>query len=116
MNFDDAIVAHTSWKNKLRTYLAKKDGLLNPAEIQSDQQCPLGQWIYGEGQKWKAKLSFGTLKARHAEFHAAAATLVRKANAGQPVDEELFLGSRSEFSKCTADVISALVKMREETK
>jgi hypothetical protein len=42
MNFDDAIVAHSSWKNKLKLYLEKKDGSLNPAEIQTDQNARWG--------------------------------------------------------------------------
>jgi len=45
MNFDNAIIAHTAWKSKLKGYLQKKDGSLNPDDIQSDKKCDLGQWI-----------------------------------------------------------------------
>jgi len=30
MDFDDAIVAHTAWKNKLKSYLRNVDGSLKP--------------------------------------------------------------------------------------
>ncbi len=116
MNFDAAIVAHTSWKNKFKSYFEHNDISLDNDEIESDQKCTLGQWIYSEGQKWNSSASFAMLRTRHAEFHRAAANLLRKVAAGESVDEELCVGSRSEFSKCTADVVKALVQMREEAK
>ena len=115
MNFDSAIVAHTSWKTKLKAYCDKKDGSLNAADAQSDQKCELGQWIHGEGKKWAQKPAFIELKSRHAQFHAAAAALIRKVDSGQSVTTELAVGSGSEFSKCTSAVVNALVKLRDET-
>ncbi len=114
MDFDSAIVAHTTWKNKLKAYFEKNDGSLNSADVQSDQKCELGQWIHGEGTKWNSKPAFAELKTRHAQFHAAAAALVRKVDSGGPIAEELTIGSGSEFSKCTSAVVNALVKLRDE--
>jgi hypothetical protein len=115
MNFDNAIVAHTTWKNKLKAYFEKGDGSLNSADVQSDQKCELGQWIHGEGSKWNQKPAFIELQKRHAQFHVAAAALVRKVDAGQLVDDDVNVGSGSEFSKSTAAVVKALVKLRDET-
>ena len=116
MNFDNAIIAHTAWKNKLKGYLQKKDGSLNPDDIQSDKKCDLGQWICGEGRQLESDPSFLELRKKHAEFHIAAATLVRKMNAGESVGEELEVGSRSEFSKATAAVVNVLAKLKKEIK
>jgi|SRR5262252_9378676 len=114
MNFDNAITAHTAWKNKLKGYLQKKDGSLNPDDIQSDKKCELGQWIFGEGRQLESNPFFIELKKKHTEFHVAAATLVRKMNAGESVGEELEVGSRSEFSKATAGVVNALARLKKE--
>ena len=114
MNFDQAIAAHSAWKSKLKAYLNKPDGSLKPADIQSDQKCPLGQWIYGEGKHLAGLTAYAELKAQHAKFHAATAALVRKADAGQSVSEELALGAKSDFSTTTSAVISAIVRMRDE--
>jgi hypothetical protein len=51
MDFDEAIKAHSAWKMKLSTYLKKPDGSLKPSEIQVDNKCQLGQWIYAEGAR-----------------------------------------------------------------
>ena len=58
--------------------------------------------------------AFIELKTRHAQFHAAAAALVRKVDSGQSVNDDITVGSGSEFSKSTAAVVKALVKLRDE--
>jgi hypothetical protein len=115
MDFDGAIVAHTAWKNRLKAYFEKHDGSLSAAVVDLDEKCELGRWIYGEGKQWSQKPAFRELKNLHSQFHLAAAALVRKVNSGQAVDDELLVGSGSEFSKCTSAVVKALVKLRDET-
>ena len=116
MDFDQAIAAHSAWKSKLKAYLNKPDGSLKAADIQSDQECLLGQWIHGEAKQWIGNAAYTELKMQHAAFHAAAAELVRKADAGQSVNEELALGAGSDFDKTTSAVVSAIVRMREEAR
>ncbi len=115
MDLDSAIVAHSSWKNKLKTYLEKKDGSLKASEVQSDQNCPLGQWIYGEGQKIGSDPTFRELKKQHTKFHTVAEGLVRKVDSGQSVAQDLEVGSKSEFLACTATVVNLLAKLKKET-
>jgi hypothetical protein len=38
MNFEDAILAHSEWKSKLRNYISKKDNSLNPSILEQDNQ------------------------------------------------------------------------------
>ena len=83
MDFDEAIRAHSAWKLKLSAYLRNPDGSLKASEIQADNKCALGQWIYGEGAKHSSHAEFTTLKAEHQRFHKAAAQVVQKADSGQ---------------------------------
>lgn len=112
MNFDEAIKAHASWKIKLQAYLNKPDGSLKPLEIQVDNKCDLGKWIYGEGAKHSALPEFSVLKTEHAKFHKAAAAVVTKADHGQNVSEEVALGSKSDFGNASSSVVSAIMKMK----
>lgn len=112
MDFDAAIAAHSSWKIKLSTYLRKPDGSLKIADVQVDNKCQLGQWIHGEGKKWSHLPEFTTLKTEHARFHKAAAEVIRKADAGQNVSEDVAIGGKSEFAQASAKVISAIMSMR----
>lgn len=114
MDFDEAIKAHSAWKMKLSSYLRKPDGTLKAAEIQSDNKCSLGQWIYGEGAKYATHPEFQTLKTEHARFHKAAAQVVVKADSGQNTSEETSLGSKSEFGSASGSVVSAIMAIRRK--
>ena len=113
MNFDDAIAAHSGWKMKLASYVRKPNGSLKTANIEPDNKCPLGQWIHGEGAKYNnTHPEFRVLKLEHARFHRAAAEVVRKADSGQNVTEEIALGAKSEFARTSAAVVTSIMKMK----
>jgi hypothetical protein len=112
MNFDEAMQAHTSWKIKLRTYLSKPDGSLKPADFEPDNRCALGKWIHGEGAKHAALAEFQSLKDAHVGFHKAAANVVRQADSGKSVSEDLAIGSSSEFATKSSAMIRALLMMK----
>lgn len=114
MNFDEAIAAHSAWKMKLSTYLRKPDGSLKPADIQVDNKCALGQWIHGDGSKFKASPEYETLKNEHAKFHKAAAEVVKKADSGQSTAEETAIGSKSDFGKASTAVVTAIMAMKKK--
>ena len=112
MDFDEAIRAHSAWKMKLGTYLSKRDGSLKPADIQPDNRCPLGQWLYGEGAKFSKLVEYGTVKTEHARFHKAAADVVRRADAGQEVREDVAIGGKSEFAAASMATVRAIMALK----
>jgi len=114
MNFDEAITAHSLWKRKLKTYIDKPDGSLKVAEIQVDNRCALGQWIYGEGAKYQSLPEFATLKEEHTKFHRAAADIVRRADAKEDVSKDLAVGQKSAFLTSSTGVINAIASMKQK--
>jgi hypothetical protein len=112
MNFDQAIAAHSAWKQKLADYLAKHDGSLKHAEITLDNKCLLGQWIYGEGSQYSNLAEYSALKAEHARFHKAASEVVRKADSGHAVSEETALGAKSDFLAASSAVVMAIMHIK----
>lgn len=112
MNFDEAIKAHSDWKLKLTQYVNNPNGSLKAAEIAPDNLCALGKWIYGEGQKYANLPEFKELQAIHAEFHKAAADVVRRADSGQKVTEEVVLGAKSKYAEVSGKVVSLIMKMK----
>lgn len=113
MDFDEAIAIHSKWKRKLRQYLANHDRSLNPAEVGHDDRCTLGKWIYSEGAAYSAMPEYVKLRFEHARFHAIAAELVRKANAGQAMSSHLDPCAGSEFSKASSAIVRALTEMKK---
>jgi hypothetical protein len=114
MNFDEAVSAHSAWKMKLAMYLRKPDGSIKATDVAADNKCVLGQWIYGDGKKFAALPEFAALKSAHTKFHTCAADVVRKADSGQNVSEEIALGGASEFSRNSSDVVKAIIGMKSK--
>jgi methyl-accepting chemotaxis protein len=114
MNFDEAITAHSAWKLKLSAYLRKPDGSLKASEVAADNKCPLGLWIHGDGKKHAALPEYGVLRNAHAKFHTSAGDVVRRADSGKNVTEELVLGGASDFSRASAAVVMAIINMKSK--
>lgn len=114
MNFDEAIAAHTSWKLKLRTFI-KGEGQLDAATVRKDDQCALGQWIYGDGAKHQADPEFQALKSEHAHFHVAAAAVVEQATQGDRLGAETMIGPASDFGKISSRVVASISAIKRKT-
>jgi len=112
MNFDEAIAVHSNWKMKLSRYLSKPDGTLKPADIAPGNRCDLGKWSAGEGAKFSALPQFNSLREQHTHFHKAAAEIVRRADAGEKVAEDVALGANSDFSHASTAVVQAIMGMK----
>jgi hypothetical protein len=113
MDFDDAVSAHSNWKRELRCFLAKGNCSLRPADVSVDHKCALGQWIYGEGARYRSFPEFTKLKYEHARFHMLAAEVVRRANAGTLIDAELEPCSNSEFSISSSAIVIAIIALKK---
>ena len=73
---DDAIGAHTNWKVRLLAAVNGGD-VPDRAKVCMDNQCDLGNWIYGEGQKTLGQLpALAKLKEEHKHFHQCVGSVV----------------------------------------
>ena len=113
VNVDEAIAVHVAWKEKLTRYLNDPDGSLDALEIAADDRCPLGRWLRREGSLLGDSVPYHDVMLRHARFHMAAGALVHRANHGESLSNEISLGSRSEFSMASVELVRALVAFRE---
>jgi hypothetical protein len=114
MNLDDCVKAHVAWKSKLQNYLRNPDKSLTPTTVESDRNCDLGKWLHGEGTKFTANPKFAQLVAEHAKFHKAAASIIRQADTGKNVLEEVALGSKSDFAATSAKVVGLILECKKD--
>lgn len=114
MNFDEAIQAHSSWKLKLKNYLASPDGSIDIDKLSKDNQCVLGSWLYSsESKNYQNSPEFKELVAEHKEFHKAAAEIVKRKNNGEDIKEEVAIGSDSVFSRSSSKVVTLLMALKK---
>ncbi len=107
ISFDDAKNAHMQWKVRLVNYIkGSGEEHLDIAKVSRDDQCALGQWIYGEAQKHAALPEYAELRAAHAEFHKSVGGIVRCVHEHKPDDARQLLGG--DFYKNSNRTIAAI--------
>jgi methyl-accepting chemotaxis protein len=108
---DDAITAHTLWRNKLLMAMQQEHPSLDVPVIRADCNCALGKWLYGEGQKHGKRREFTCLVAEHQRFHEAAGRVAEliMARRHDSARRDIMHGRFKEQSKFT---IIALVNLK----
>jgi Chemoreceptor zinc-binding domain len=101
MEWMKVVNGHVMWKQRLRAYLdGKSEEKLDPDIIGRDDQCPLGQWIYGDGKAHESASHYDQVKTHHAQFHTHAAEIVRMVDAGNnEAAEKLLTGDYAKLSE-----------------
>ena len=112
MNFEEAVSVHLRWKTRLRIVIdGNSEEKLDPNVICKDDQCDLGKWIHGEGGRTMgSKPEFGQVKTTHADFHAIAGNVLRKALTGDKAGASTQLDG--EFYQASSKVIQAITKCK----
>ncbi|MFG6467629.1 methyl-accepting chemotaxis protein [Roseateles sp. BYS87W] len=111
-DFDAAIGAHRDWKVKLRQAIAERSHL-DADTLCRDDQCPLGRWLHGDGQRrWGTRPTFVALLGKHAQFHQVAGDVARRINGGQYDQAERLIGSGSAFAQVSSEVATLLTQAK----
>jgi methyl-accepting chemotaxis protein len=115
-NFDQMLLAHSRWKAKLKAAIEQREAF--DARIAGkDDQCEMGKWIYGEGNKYAARALFLDLKAKHAKFHACVANVLVQIRSSSPAKAlELIDPQHSEYGRASSDCINAIAALRDSLK
>ena len=57
---------------------------------------------------------YATLKSEHARFHKEAGEVIKKADSGKSVAEEVALGAKSGFATASSNVVMAIMTMKKK--
>ena len=112
--FVTAIEAHTKWKSKLRMCIADREKCPDPVAAEKDNACSLGQWLYGDGQRFSDDDDFRQLRQDHAGFHRCAARIIRSVQQNQVAEAENLLSG--EYAKISTQVVGLLNHMKRRCK
>jgi hypothetical protein len=114
MDFREALKAHTMWKVRLSDYFTLADNSLDAAEVEIDNRCVLGKWIYGEGIAYSHIPEYEMLKNYHKDFHKIAANLIRRVNNGEVLDKKEVLGLNSEYDTVSMNVSQYILALQRK--
>jgi hypothetical protein len=59
---------------------------------------------------------FSQLKSEHTRFHRAVGEVIRHADSGRSITEEIALGSKSEFGQASSGVVRAIMNLKQHAK
>lgn len=111
MNLDDALNAHIQWKSRLSKFIDGESGeALDYRTVGKDTHCALGQWIHGEGAKFKGLREYRQLLNKHAGFHVQAAELVKRVDKGERAGAKAMLAGP--FTKASNETVVAILELK----
>lgn len=110
LNFKTAIEAHSQWKVRLSVYLrGGRNEELKVENIEVDNKCILGKWIYGEGgEKYGSELD--EIKKVHAHFHKEAGVVLSTYLNGDK-DKATMLLNEGDYAKHSANIKRILMQL-----
>lgn len=115
MDFDHAIVAHVSWKSKVRHHMQGTETLV-ASEVAKDDRCELGKWLHSQEQEYHGKPEFDEAVQAHAQFHRVAGDVIHQSKKVSQEEMEKMIASGSEYGKASAHCVAALTALRDAVK
>ena len=82
IDFADAKMMHNSWITKLEKLLAGQNTSIDSESARKPDVCPLGRWLYSEGQKYSHLQNMQKLIKCHAEFHTLVGRVIDACDIG----------------------------------
>ncbi|HEX8988136.1 MAG TPA: CZB domain-containing protein [Rhodocyclaceae bacterium] len=114
MLVEDAMSSHLIWKLHLEHALAGAEPLnpgLTSTVARDVDQCSLGRWIADKAPRYEGIAEFDALMLAHAEFHAEAAAVLEKIEAGDACGARVLMGGP--FQAASRRIINALYGMKK---
>jgi hypothetical protein len=110
-----AINAHGVWKVKLSQAVDAGSVEMTPEQARRDDQCPLGQWLYGPiPPALRASPHCQAVVDLHARFHQAAAEIVALSLARKRADALSAMEFGSTFKQASARLVIELTAWGDE--
>ena len=110
LQFKEAIQSHLEWTWRLKEFIRGRE-ILDRHIVAQDNQCPLGEWIYAEGQKYQHLDEYVELKELHTEFHRRAAELMGIAESGDKMGASRKLQFGSVFWTLSNKLVDVLHRL-----
>jgi len=109
-----ALLAHGAWKQRLATAIANGKSDYQVAQVQVDNHCEFGKWLYSLPSAMQASPQFHNIKQLHADFHKEAARILDMALKGKKSEAEKELASGGKYGMRSGQLALALSTWKNE--
>ncbi len=113
-----AIGAHSLWKDRLRAAIEAEHSKLTVDQVAKDDNCEFGKWLHGASipEALRKTSDFEACRELHAEFHKAAAQVLRLAVSGNNAAALAALGSESRFANLSSALTLHMMQWAASTR
>ena len=110
-----AFAAHAEWKARVGDAVARGTSEFTVADIEPDNLCVFGQWLYGDEITAEEKASGGYEEVcrLHARFHKEAARVLELALGGKLWEAAATMGDGSAYANASVELLNALAAWHE---
>jgi methyl-accepting chemotaxis protein len=103
-----AINAHGAWKEKLKAAIETGKSESIPDSVAPDSNCAFGKWLYSLNGAEIQSENYTEVKDLHAQFHKAAANVLKIALSGQKEEATKQMDLGSDYVKASSNLILAM--------
>jgi methyl-accepting chemotaxis protein len=112
VDFDEFVYLHKQWSKRLRRVLEGRSEPQDPEVAACDDRCSLGEWIYGEGQRFERAAAYQKLREKHAAFHQCAGDILRHVIKGEADQADQTFSKR--FGPLSRETIAEIRRLEQE--
>lgn len=114
---DKAILAHATWKTRLKEAIESGKSEFSPSTVGQDNQCEFGKWLFNDVENAiRATPQYAAIVKKHAEFHKEAGRILQLALSGQKDAALQAMSLSSEYNRLSASLTVELKSWREKLK
>jgi hypothetical protein len=110
-----AIGSHGLWKAQLEKTIETGRSNFTVETARRDDACDFGKWLSNLRESEKKSVQWKNVKTLHAAFHQEAAIVLAMALNGEKEKALKAMADESPFMNCSADLISAMMVLLNET-
>jgi hypothetical protein len=90
------------------------NGDMEPERIARDDQCELGEWLYGEGKRYRHLEEYDNARQIHAALHRHAADVVILVRIGRRTEAAAHVAAGGKLRKISAALVKAFSRLNRK--
>ena len=110
-----AIAAHGLWKARLQDAVQAGRSDYRASEVALADRCDFGRWLEAQPPATRGE-AWARIAALHAEFHVAAAAVLYRLEAGDPVGAARMMAHGEPYSMASSRLTMAMLAWARDTR
>ncbi len=109
---DEALSVHGQWKQRFHLAITRGANVLELAQVQVDDACDFGHWLYGLPAALQASEPGQTIRQLHLAFHTEAARIMLLALEEHVAEARQAIEPGHLYAQLSEQLISALTRWK----